>query len=126
MKTGMVHTFTTTAAAIAPFLIVAGTVGDKILAATAATDKLIGTTDSLGAEASSPTGIDLTGIGQVKLGGDVPFGAMITSDGASLGIECTPSNSTNKRYIGFALQGGVTGDVIDYKIAPGIMGKPSA
>ena len=126
MKPGLIHTFITTAAAIDPFLIVALTAGDKILAATAATDKLVGTTDSLGADASSPTGIALDGIGQVRLGGSVDPGDYLTSDGNSKAITAAPTASTNKYTIGQALQGGVLNDVIDYRIVPGLLGKPSA
>ena len=121
MKPTDIHTFITTAAAIGANLIVAATAADKILAATAATDALIGTTDALGAEASSPTGIALGGIAEVKLGGTVANGDPITSDAASKGIKAVAAAATQKRIIGFALQEGVNGDIIKYRVAPGIL-----
>lgn len=126
MKPATIHTFITTAAAIAGYLIVAGTTGSKILAATAATDKLIGTTDKLGAEASSPTGIALDGVGEVRLGGTVALGDFLTADSSSKAITAAASNSTNKWTIGQALAAGDADDIIPYRIAPGIFGKPSA
>ena len=126
MKPTMIHTFKTTAAAIGAFLIVKGASGNLISAATAATDSLIGTTDSLGAEASTECGIALEGVGQVKLGGTVNFGDFITADSASKGVAAAPTNSTNQRTIGQALEDGVSGDIIRYRVSPGIMPKPSA
>ena len=126
MKPGTTHTFMTTAAAIDPYLIVQGNTSDLILAATAATQKLIGTTDSVGAEASSPTGIALDGVGEVRLGGNVAFGAPITSNNASKGVTAAGVAGETHFIIGYALKAGVADDVIPYRIAAGVIVLPAA
>lgn len=125
MKPGLIHTFVTTAAAIGAYLIVQGNTSDLVLAATAATQKLLGTTDKFGAEASSPVGIALDGVGEVKLGGTVAFGAPITSDAASKGVAAAGAAGATHYIIGYALKAGVDGDIIPYRIAPGVIVLPA-
>lgn len=107
-------------AVTAGFLILKhGTEDNSAALATAATDLLVGTNDSLdkaiGELIDSPT----AGTGQVKLGGNVTRGQPITADAASKGVFANPAAGVNNRIIGFALQSGVADDVIDYHIAPG-------
>jgi hypothetical protein len=120
------YSFPASAVAIGSFLIVASGANDQIAAAAAATDNLLGTTDVLGVQAGEMASIALGGVAEVKLGGTVANGDPITSDATAKGIKGVPTNSTNIRIIGFAIQAGVAGDVIRYRIAPGILGKPSA
>jgi len=122
----LVKSYTATAVAIDPFLIVAATALDKVMAAVAATDLLRGTAGSMGAPADGLVDVDMVGVSKVKLGGTVANGEPITSDGASKGIKALPANSTQVRIIGFALQAGVAGDLIDYHVAPGCLSKASA
>lgn len=122
----LVKSYQVTSVAIDPFLIVAATAGDKVLAATAATDLLRGTAGSMGAPADGLLDVDLVGTSKVKLGGTIANGEPITSDGASKGIKAVPTASTQVRIIGFALQAGVVGDIVDYHIAPGCLSKASA
>ena len=125
MKPDNIHTFITTAAAIGPYLIVQGNTSDLVLAATAATQKLIGTTDKFGAEASSPVGIALGGVAEVKLGGAVALGAPITSDGNSKGVAAAGAAGATHYIVGYALMNGVDGDIIPYRPAPGVIVLPA-
>lgn len=126
MKPETIHTFTTTAVAIAAYHIVAAAANDLIAIAAAATDKLIGTTDSLGAEASAATGIALGGVAEVQLGGNVAFGAPITANADGEGVTAAGAAAATHFIIGYALKAGVDGDVIPYRVAPGVIVLPAA
>lgn len=107
-------------ALIAGFLIIKhGTVDNSAALATAPTDLLIGTNDSLAKDAGEQVDYPTAGTGQVRLGGVVTRGQPITADAASKGVAAAPAAGANNRIIGFALQSGVANDVIDYDIAPG-------
>lgn len=107
-------------AVIAGFLIMKhGTVDNSAALATAPTDLLIGTNDSLAKDAGELVDYPTAGTGLVKLGGVVTRGQPITADAASKGVAAAPVAGVNNRIIGFALQSGVADDVIDYAIAPG-------
>ncbi|MES1977548.1 MAG: hypothetical protein V4451_05895 [Pseudomonadota bacterium] len=106
----------------AGFLILKhGTVDNSAALATASTDLLVGTNDSLEKSAGETIDYPTAGTGQVKLGGNITRGQPITSDAASKGIYANPGAGVNARIIGFALQSGVADDVIDYHIAPGLI-----
>lgn len=122
----LTKSYQVTSVAIGAFLILAATAANKLLAATAATDLLRGTAGSMGAPADGLVDVDLVGVGKVKLGGTIASGEPITSNAASKGIKALPANSTQVRIIGFALEDGVDGDIIDYHIAPGSLSKASA
>lgn len=107
-------------AATAAFLILKhGTVDNSAALASAATDLLVGTNDSLAKDAGELIDYPTSGTGEVKLGGNVTRGQPITADAASKGVYANPAAGVNNRIIGYALQSGVADDVIDYQIAPG-------
>jgi hypothetical protein len=90
----------------------------KVGPATAATQPLVGTTNSLGVKtAGDVVDIERSALPKVRLGGPVAAGDPLTANAASKAIEATV---TGQRIIGFAEEPGVADDVIDYFAAPGI------
>lgn len=98
-----------------------GSADQTCVIATAATDKLIGTSDSLDKVAGEVVDVDQRRIGEVVLGGTVARGDPLTSDAAGAAVLAAPAGGSNVRLIGYADQSGVVGDVIFYLIEPGHM-----
>lgn len=110
-------------AAIGAFRIVkVGAADYGVLQGAAITDKLIGVTTEVTADAAGErTDVVLGGIADVKLGGTVARGDLITTDGTGQGITAAPAAGANARIIGIAVIGGVTGDIIPVFLSPGMM-----
>ena len=109
-------------AAIAGLLIIKhGTADNTCALATASSDALVGTSDSLAKEAGELVEFPTAGVGEVLLGAAVSRGQPLTADATSRAIVAAPAAGTNARIIGFAMASGVLGDVIDYQISPGYM-----
>ncbi len=109
-------------AAIAGLLIIKhGTADNTCALATASSDALVGTNDSLAKEAGELVEFPTAGVGEVLLGAAVARGQPLTADATSRAIAAAPAAGTNARIIGFAMASGVLGDVIDYQISPGYM-----
>lgn len=86
--------------------------------ATAATDKLLGTSDELPHVAGEQVDMAVGSVPFVVLGGTVAQGDALTSDANGAAIATTtPGN----RIIGFAEVAGVAGDEITYLRAPGVL-----
>lgn len=92
-----------------------------VVQAAAATDALIGVSDSNGAASGERIDVTLTGVAEICLGGTVTRGALLTSDSAGKGVAAAPSAGVNNRVIGVALVSGVSGDIIDVLLSPGSM-----
>lgn len=89
--------------------------------ANANTDALIGVADSLGGDAGGTVDVHMNGITGVKLGGAVQTGQPVTANAAGQGIAAAAVGGTTVRYVGFAMEPGVSGDIIDVIIAPGLI-----
>ncbi len=111
-------TFFCGAAVAANRIVKAGADDTKVVVGAAATDKLIGVSDNIGGAINESIDVILDGIAVVKLGGTVAFGDLITSDGTGQGIATTTAGN---RWIGYAMEGGVSGDLIGVRIAPGLI-----
>ena len=107
-------------AAILPNTIVKSGASDgSVLTAAAATDGLVGVM-----EGPAPTGaaigerceVTMVGIAEVKLGGSVTRDGPVTSNATGQGVAAALGN----RIIGFACNSGVSGDVIEVLLAPGV------
>jgi hypothetical protein len=97
------------AAGITPSSIVKFSAAGTVVLAAAATDALLGVTDPFCNPAlGDRLDVTLMGIMEVKLGGTVARGALVTANAAGLGIVAATTN----RVIGEALESGVVGDVI--------------
>lgn len=120
MSASLQHRSVLASVAIAAFLIIRHGAADNTAAlATAPTDALLGTNESLGKAANEMVDYPTAGTGEVALGGAVTRGDALTADATSRAVTAAPAAGVNARIIGFALQSGVVGDVIDYQIAPG-------
>lgn len=105
---------------INPFRIVkVGAADYGVLQAAAATDKSIGITTEVDAAAGERCDVVHDGIADLKLGGTVARGDLLTSDANGQGVSAAPSAGTNNRVIGVALVSGVVGDVVPVLINPG-------
>lgn len=98
--------------AIGRYLIVKpGAASMSCLLATAATDKLLGTSDELSHVAGENVDISVGQVPKVVLGGTVAAGDWLTSDSVGRAIATT---TTGHQVIGRAEIAGVVGDEITY------------
>lgn len=108
--------------AVSAFLIAKlGALDGTVAVASAATDLLIGTSDSLDKADGEMVDLDLRPIAEVKLGGAVTRGQPLTSDASAKAVAAAPAAGSNVRIIGFALKSGAANDVIPYLRAPGVV-----
>ncbi|MCU0918761.1 MAG: DUF2190 family protein [Burkholderiaceae bacterium] len=104
-------------AAVAAHLIVKyGTADGTCTLASAATDALIGAADALAKATGEMVDVHVGRIGEVRLGGNVTRGALLTSDANAKAVATTTAGN---RIIGQAEQSGAADDVIRYRVAPG-------
>lgn len=86
--------------------------------AAAATDKLAGVFLN-SAATTERCDVQTEGVAEVKAGGSVTVGDLLTSDASGQAITATASAGSNVRVIGFALMGASSGDIFKVKLAPG-------
>ncbi|SEK34197.1 hypothetical protein SAMN05443999_101249 [Roseovarius azorensis] len=91
-----------------------GAAGGIALAA-AATDRAIGIADQLDATEGQMADVIMSGSAEVQLGATVAAGAPIAPDASGLGI--TAVAGAGNVAIGYALQSGDAGDIIDVALA---------
>lgn len=99
-------------AACDAYLIVKPGASGGVVPATAATDKIIGTKNFLAAESGAIGDVCLSDIPEVRLGGTVLPGDLLTSDANSKAIATTTAGN---RVFGVAMAGGVADDIIPYR-----------
>jgi len=98
-----------------------GAADGGVLAAAAATDKLIGVNDRLPFAVSGDRGdVVRVGIAEVEYGGTVAAGDLLTSDASGRAIVATAAAGSNIRVIGVAEVAGVVGDIGSLCIEPGM------
>ncbi len=107
--------------AIAPCRIVKHGANDGgALQASAATDAVMGVSDSqIARDAGQRVDVVKSGFAHLELGGTVERGDPITSDAAGKGVKATPAAGANARIVGWAEVSGVSGDIIDVNVIPG-------
>ena len=93
----------------------------KVAEAAAATTPAIGVSGPLGAALGEMCDAILGGLAQLKLGGTVTAGAPIMSDASGAGIAAVAQAATTRRVVGFALEPGVSGDVIWVNVNPSLL-----
>jgi len=91
----------------------------SVVQAAAATDLLIGVSDSLGAASGEPVDIILDGIALVEYGGTITRGQLLTADADGKAVAAAPAATASARIIGVAMLSGVSGDIGSVMIAPG-------
>lgn len=95
-----------------------GSTDDYVVQGAAATDSVFGVVGGIAPALGERCDVTLAGIEDVKLGGSVTRGGPVTSDATGQGVAAAPGAGTNNRIVGFALQSGVSGDVIPVQLAP--------
>lgn len=117
---GLIKTFLAGAAIGAYTLVKFGSDDKHVVEATAATDAIIGVTGQLGASAAEePVDVILTGIAEVKYGGSVTRGALLTATTGGQAVAASPGAGTNASVIGRAMASGVSGDIGSVLLSPG-------
>jgi len=114
------------ASAIAGFLVLKAAADGTVAAATAGTDKLIGTSGELGADAGGMVDVTQVGIGRVRLGGNVAAGDFLTANADSKAVVAAPVAGSVIRTFGQALADGAADDIIPYLAVPGAIATPAA
>jgi hypothetical protein len=84
-----------------------GSADFEVVPATSGTDMAIGITDCLDTKAGGIVDIYLSGICDVRFGGNVERGAAVTSNAQGLAVAA----QTSDKVIGYALQSAVANDI---------------
>ena len=137
--TGIEKSVKSTAAITTAFTIAQFGADDNTLSlATASTQELIGVFQHTTAAAGAEVRVMLSGITELKIGGTVTRGNLITSDASGQGVAATQHTHTENtaasytqnavtvaasavRVIGKALASGVSGDIIPVLLVQGIV-----
>lgn len=93
----------------------------KIAQAATATAPALGVSEAMGAEAGGMYDVVLAGMAAVDLGGTVTAGAPLMADAEGKAIAASAAAATTRRVVGFAIQPGVAGDIIDIWLAPSLL-----
>lgn len=106
--------------AINPFRIVkVGAADYGVLQGAAVADKLIGISTEVDAASGERIDVVQEGIADLKLGGTVARGDLLTTDASGQGVTAAPAAGTNNRIVGVALISGVSGDIIPVQLSLG-------
>jgi hypothetical protein len=121
MHPGLTKTFTAGGAIPKRRLVKLSADGVMVVGA-AATDLLMGVSD-MSADVASGDRVDvrLSAVAEVELGATVTRGNCCTSDSVGRGVQAAPGAGVNNRYVGFFLQSGVVGDIVDVLLDPGVI-----
>jgi len=96
---------------INPYRIVKFSSDGAVVQAAAATDFLVGISNSLGATTGERCDVVLEDIAEVEYGGNVTRGALLTSDANGKAVVAAPASGVNNRIVGLAMVSGVSGDI---------------
>jgi hypothetical protein len=102
-------------------LIVKFSADYTVVVAGAATDLLIGVTTEIDAASGERVDVIHGGIADVKAGGTIARGALVTADAAGKAVAAAPAQGVNNHVLGRALIAAADGDIIPVLLAPGIM-----
>lgn len=98
-----------------------GAADNQVVKGAAATDKLIGVAvASVDSAIGDVVDVIKVGPAEVRLGGAVTRGDLLTSDANGKAVVWNPAAGANARYIGIADASGVLDDVIPCTVNPGI------
>lgn len=117
MVKGLTRPFNAGGAIVSNSFVKFGADDDSVVQAAAATDSIIGAVNMVappGSAAASGARLDVevSGIVDIKLAGNVTRGGFVTSDANGLGVAAAPAAGTNNRVGGIAQASGVAGDII--------------
>lgn len=123
MNHGIIRQTRLAAAAIAAHLIAAVDTGGKAKPAAAATDKLLGVVDEVGADAAGQT-IDVTelGLADVRAGAAFADGAPLTADAQGRAVAAVLVAGSTVSVIGYArAAAAAAGDIVPMLVAPSLI-----
>ncbi len=103
-------------------LVKFGATDDTVVPAAAATDSIVGVVDQTnGAAIGKRVDVVLFGVSDIKAGGAITRGALLTSDANGAAVAAAPAAGANARIIGVALSSMVSGDIMPAYINPCVM-----
>lgn len=117
MNKGLTKAFTAGGAIVSYTLVKFGADDNTVVAAAAATDSIIGAVALVappGSNAASGDSVDvqLEGIADLKAGGNITRGGLVTSDASGFVVAAAPGAGVNNRIVGVALASAVANDII--------------
>lgn len=116
---GLTKSYLAEGAITAQRIVKVGAADYGVLQAAAVSDKLIGVATEIDAASGERIDVVHEGIADLKIGGTVARGDLLTSDASGQGVTAAPSAGTNNRIVGMALVSGVTGDIIPVLLSVG-------
>lgn len=116
---GLTKNYTAEGAISANRIVKVGAADYGVLVGAAVSDKLIGISTEIDAASGERIDVVHEGIADLKLGGTVARGDLLTCDASGQGVAAAPAAGTNNRTIGMALISGVSGDLIPVLVSPG-------
>lgn len=115
----LVKNFKAEAAIGANLIVKHGAADDTVVQSAAVGDKHIGVCDYVAPAINERVDIITHGIADVKLGGAVTRGDLVTSDAAGKGVAAAPGAGVNNRHVGVALASGVANDIVPVLLSQG-------
>lgn len=110
---GLIKTFIADEAIGANLIVKVGSAAGYVGVADAATDIVLGVSDSIGADAAADScEVILTGIAWVKAGDTITLGAWLTAESGGRAVPAAPAATATANVIGRALAGAADGDLI--------------
>lgn len=116
---GLAKAFTAGGAIAARTIVKPHSVAGEVVAAAAATDKVIGISTEVAAASGDRVDVFVSGIAEVVYGGNVSAGDLVTADSSGYAVTAAPAATVNNRIVGTALVTGVSGDIGAVLIGPG-------
>lgn len=98
---------------------------NKVALATAATDRLAGVTEPMGAVAGGQLDLIQVGLADLQAGGAFEAGDKLTADAAGKAIKALPVAGQTIHYIATAQDEAVAGDIVPTLISPGVIVTPA-
>lgn len=109
--------------AIIPFgtIVKFDSADDKVAAASAATDAVLGVVSTANAATFSQVDVAYGGEALVIAGGSITRGQPVVSDGSGHAVAITPGNTTANRILGYAHESGESGQFITVLVMPSVV-----
>lgn len=121
MNPGLIKSYIAESSVLPYRIIAHGTADGQVIQAASATALVTGVSGQLGADASERVDVTLSGRAEVELGGVVSRGEPLVANASGMAITAAPTAGNNVRIVGFATVSGVSGDIIPFDIALGLM-----
>lgn len=122
MSTPLIKSFKASAAVDGYLFAKAGT--GAVAEAAAATDKIIGVFERMGADSGRQADVILSGWYELRLGGAVAFGDPLTSDDEGRGVVAVPVADAIVRIGAIAMDAGAEDDIIPVLVLPQLLATP--